>query len=242
MPPMPVRYDAILLVSFGGPEGIDDVLPFLANVVRGKDVPEERVRAVARNYEQFGGKSPLPEQCRALVAAISAGARAARPAAAGLLGQPQLAPVPRRHAAADGRGRRDPRARALHVGLRLVPGLPPVSRGRRARAARGRRARPTGRQAARVLQPPWLRGAAGGARGGGLRGGPGGAPRGRAARVHGPQPAARDGRPHATTPPSCARRRRSWRDRSGARGTRSRTRAAAAGPASPGSSPTSSST
>jgi len=71
MPPMPVRHDAILLVSFGGPEGIDDVLPFLANVVRGKDVPEERVRAVARNYAQFGGKSPLPEQCRALVAAIS---------------------------------------------------------------------------------------------------------------------------------------------------------------------------
>jgi ferrochelatase len=67
---MPVRYDALLLVSFGGPEGMDDVMPFLANVVRGRNVPEERLRLVARNYERFGGRSPLPEQCRALVKAL----------------------------------------------------------------------------------------------------------------------------------------------------------------------------
>jgi ferrochelatase len=67
---MPARYDSLLLVSFGGPEGMDDVMPFLANVVRGRNVPEERLRLVARNYERFGGRSPLPEQCRALVKAL----------------------------------------------------------------------------------------------------------------------------------------------------------------------------
>ena len=67
---MPVRYDAFLLVSFGGPEGIDDVMPFLANVVRGKNVPKQRLREVAAHYEHFGGVSPIGAQCRALVAAI----------------------------------------------------------------------------------------------------------------------------------------------------------------------------
>jgi ferrochelatase len=67
---MPVRYDAILLVSFGGPEGMDEVMPFLANVVRGKNVPPERLREVAAHYEHFSGVSPIGAQCRALVAAI----------------------------------------------------------------------------------------------------------------------------------------------------------------------------
>lgn len=67
---MPARYDAVLLVSFGGPEGIDDVMPFLANVVRGKNVPAERLREVAAHYEHFGGVSPISEQCRALLAAL----------------------------------------------------------------------------------------------------------------------------------------------------------------------------
>jgi ferrochelatase len=70
MPWMPVRYDAVLLVSFGGPEGMDDVMPFLANVVRGKNVPPERLREVAGHYEHFGGTSPIGAQCRALVAAL----------------------------------------------------------------------------------------------------------------------------------------------------------------------------
>ena len=69
---MPVRYDAFLLVSFGGPEGMDDVMPFLANVVRGKNVPAERLREVASHYAHFGGISPLGDQCRALVAALAA--------------------------------------------------------------------------------------------------------------------------------------------------------------------------
>ena len=63
-------YDAILLVSFGGPEKEADVLPFLENVLRGKNVPRDRLLAVADHYYQFGGKSPLNEQNRKLVAAL----------------------------------------------------------------------------------------------------------------------------------------------------------------------------
>ena len=70
MAAMPVRYDAVLLVSFGGPEGMDDVMPFLANVVRGRNVPPERLQQTAAHYAHFGGRSPLPGQSRALVAAL----------------------------------------------------------------------------------------------------------------------------------------------------------------------------
>ncbi|OHB65916.1 MAG: ferrochelatase, partial [Planctomycetes bacterium RBG_13_63_9] len=64
-------YDAVLLVSFGGPEGPHDVIPFLENVVRGKDVPRERLLEVARRYESFGGVSPINTQNRALLAALA---------------------------------------------------------------------------------------------------------------------------------------------------------------------------
>jgi len=63
-------YDAVLVVSFGGPEGPDDVLPFLENVTRGRPVPRERLLAVAEHYQHFGGVSPINEQNRALVAAL----------------------------------------------------------------------------------------------------------------------------------------------------------------------------
>src|SRR5215213_11991144 len=63
-------YDALLFVSFGGPEGMEDVMPFLENVLRGKNVPPERMRAVARHYELFGGVSPINAQNRALIAAL----------------------------------------------------------------------------------------------------------------------------------------------------------------------------
>ena len=65
-----VPYDALLLVSFGGPEGPDDVMPFLRNVVRGRDVPEERIAEVAQHYQRFGGVSPINAQCRSLLAAL----------------------------------------------------------------------------------------------------------------------------------------------------------------------------
>jgi ferrochelatase len=63
-------YDAFLLVSFGGPEGPADVLPFLRNVTAGRAVPEERLAQVAEHYHLFGGVSPINQQCRDLAAAI----------------------------------------------------------------------------------------------------------------------------------------------------------------------------
>jgi protoporphyrin/coproporphyrin ferrochelatase len=65
-----MNYDAILVVSFGGPEGHDDVIPFLENVLRGRNVPRERMLAVAEHYYHFDGKSPINQQTRELIAAI----------------------------------------------------------------------------------------------------------------------------------------------------------------------------
>ena len=67
-----VAYDAILLASFGGPEGQDDVIPFLRNVIRGRGIPEERLEEVAAHYRAFGGVSPINNQNRELKAAIEA--------------------------------------------------------------------------------------------------------------------------------------------------------------------------
>ena len=69
---MGLPYDAVLLVSFGGPERADDVLPFLENVLRGKRVPRERVLEVAEHYYLFDGVSPINAQNRALLAALIA--------------------------------------------------------------------------------------------------------------------------------------------------------------------------
>jgi ferrochelatase len=69
---MPADYDALLVVSFGGPDGPDDVLPFLENVLRGRDVPRARMLEVADHYYHFGGKSPINEQNRQLIAALEA--------------------------------------------------------------------------------------------------------------------------------------------------------------------------
>jgi len=63
-------YDAILLVSFGGPEGPDDVMPFLENVVHGRGVPKERLVAVAEHYLKFGGISPINTQNKHLISAL----------------------------------------------------------------------------------------------------------------------------------------------------------------------------
>ncbi len=65
-----MNYDSILVVSFGGPEGHDDVIPFLENVLRGRNVPRERMLAVAEHYYHFDGKSPINQQTRDLIAAI----------------------------------------------------------------------------------------------------------------------------------------------------------------------------
>jgi ferrochelatase len=67
-----MRYDALLLLSFGGPEQPGDVMPFLENVTRGRGVPRERLESVAEHYHLFGGVSPINQQCRDLKAAIEA--------------------------------------------------------------------------------------------------------------------------------------------------------------------------
>ncbi|ODA90967.1 ferrochelatase [Leifsonia xyli subsp. xyli] len=68
----PVAYDAILLAGFGGPEGQDDVIPFLRNVTRGRGILDERLEEVAQHYRHFGGVSPINDQNRALKAALEA--------------------------------------------------------------------------------------------------------------------------------------------------------------------------
>jgi len=66
------KYDAILVTSFGGPEHPEEVMPFLENVLRGKNVPRERMLEVAEHYYHFGGKSPINDQNRQLIAALEA--------------------------------------------------------------------------------------------------------------------------------------------------------------------------
>jgi ferrochelatase len=63
-------YDALLLVSFGGPEKPEDVLPFLENVTRGRGIPRERLEEVGEHYHLFGGRSPINDQNRQFVAAV----------------------------------------------------------------------------------------------------------------------------------------------------------------------------
>lgn len=67
---MPWVPDAVLILSFGGPEGPDEVMPFLRNVVQGRRVPPERLDEVASHYLRRGGRSPLGDHCRSLVAAV----------------------------------------------------------------------------------------------------------------------------------------------------------------------------
>ena len=68
----PTPYDALLLVSFGGPEAPEDVLPFLENVTRGRNIPRERLAQVGEHYHLFGGRSPINDQNRAYLAAVEA--------------------------------------------------------------------------------------------------------------------------------------------------------------------------
>ena len=68
--PSSFPYDALLILSFGGPEGPDDVLPFLENVTRGRNIPRDRLLEVAEHYQRFGGVSPLNGEIRALLAKL----------------------------------------------------------------------------------------------------------------------------------------------------------------------------
>lgn len=70
--PSACTYDAILFASFGGPEGPEDVMPFLRNVTRGRGIPDERLEEVSHHYLALGGRSPINEQNRALISALEA--------------------------------------------------------------------------------------------------------------------------------------------------------------------------
>jgi ferrochelatase len=74
------RYDAVVLVAYGGPEGPDDVLPFLENATRGRGIPRARLLEVAEHYHHLGGASPINAQNRALAAALQAELAARGPA------------------------------------------------------------------------------------------------------------------------------------------------------------------
>lgn len=66
----PAPYDALLLLSFGGPEGPEDVVPFLENVTRGRGIPRERLEEVGQHYFLFGGVSPINAQNQRLLSAL----------------------------------------------------------------------------------------------------------------------------------------------------------------------------
>ena len=150
-------YDAVVVVSFGGPEGPDDVMPFLERVTQGRDVPPERLRKVAQQYDVVEWREP--DQRAQSCARRRSGRRAhgGRSLAARLLGQPQLASAAPRHRAPDARRRRRARARLRHVRIQLVLVVPAVPRRHRARAHRGRSRRSRDREAATVLRPSRLR-------------------------------------------------------------------------------------
>ena len=65
-----LKYDALVLISFGGPERPEEVIPFLENVLRGRNVPRERMLEVAEHYYHLGGRSPINDHCRELIAAL----------------------------------------------------------------------------------------------------------------------------------------------------------------------------
>ena len=149
-------YDAILIVGFGGPEKPDDVMPFLENVTRGRNIPRERMLEVAEHYQHFGGVSPINSQVRDLIAAL-------RPELdrhgvdlpiywGNRNWHPMLADTVRAMADAgvETRPRRRPRC------LRLVFELPAVPRGHRARPRGRRPVVPARGQDAGLLQPPRL--------------------------------------------------------------------------------------
>ena len=72
MTALALPYDALLICSFGGPNAVDDVIPFLKNVTRGKGIPEDRLAEVGEHYHHFGGRSPINDQNMALMTALQA--------------------------------------------------------------------------------------------------------------------------------------------------------------------------
>ena len=131
-------YDGILLAGFGGPEGQDDVIPFLRNVTRGRGIPDERLEEVAHHYRHFGGVSPINAQNRALKAAIEAELAARGIDLPVYWGNRNWAPY-LEEAVQDAAAAGAPDAAGdRHERVQLVLQLPAVPRGPRARARRDR--------------------------------------------------------------------------------------------------------
>ena len=155
-----MAYDAFVLVSFGGPERPDDVLPFLQNVTRGRGVPPERLAEVAEHYQHFGGVSPINQQYRDLLAAIRADFAAHGIDLPVYWGNRNWHPM---LADTVAQMRDDGVRRALgvrHQRVRRLLVVPAVPGGHRRGPGRGRPGRAGDRQAAAVLRPPRLRRAA----------------------------------------------------------------------------------
>ena len=155
-----LEYDAVLLAGFGGPEGPDDVMPFLRNVTRGRGIPEERLIEVSHHYMALDGISPINEQNRRLRADLQAELARMGVDLPVLWGNRNWAPVPGRRHRISVRNRPAPVAGSGHLGLFLVLGLPAVPRGLRSGAAVHRAGRHRDhRQGAPVLRPVRVRAA-----------------------------------------------------------------------------------
>jgi len=148
------RFDSLLLLSFGGPERTDDVIPFLENVLRGKNVPRERMLEVAEHYFHFGGKSPINEQNRAFDRCAGTRAQRAGTGAARLLGEQELASNAHGYARSYAGGRHSPGAGLRDIGFRFLFRLSPVSGGHRAGEDQNRVRRAGDPQAADLSRPP----------------------------------------------------------------------------------------
>ena len=135
-------YDAVVLVSFGGPEAPEEVMPFLRRVTRGRGIPDERLEEVAEHYHHFGGRSPINDQNRALMAALRSELDRRGIQTPLSVGQPQLRAVRDRHPPAVRTSGDEAPRRRHDQRLLLLQLLPAVSRGpgRGAGHARRRRA------------------------------------------------------------------------------------------------------
>ena len=131
-------YDALLLVSFGGPEEPEDVVPFLENVTRGRGIPRERLEEVGEHYYLFGGRSPINDQNRALLAALREDLAGAGHRPPVYWGNRNWDPYLTDTRPADGRRRRHPGGLLRDQRLLVVLRLPAVPREPRRRRRRGR--------------------------------------------------------------------------------------------------------
>ncbi len=149
-----MTFDALLLLSFGGPEGPEQVMPFLENVTRGRGIPRERLESVAEHYLHFGGVSPINGINRELITSIEAELARRGQQIPVYFGNRNWEPYVEDTVATDARQRDSPRGGVLDVGLGRLLRLHPVPGGHRPRPGRGGSGRPGAGQAAAVLRPP----------------------------------------------------------------------------------------